>query len=104
MYPHTITLFSYSGEVEGSAQYVAAPLDECRIEPVSGIVRALSGDALTGAVNIIVLHRSDLTIKPKDKLCEGSVEEIPIDAKVVISAEPLSVGSAAIHHWEVVAK
>jgi hypothetical protein len=98
------TLFSLQGEVDGKAQYVVIPLDACRIEGLSAIERALSGEAATGTTRILADHHEGLEIKPKDRIAEGAHEEVPKTALTVTASEPLSAGSDTIHHWEVLAK
>jgi hypothetical protein len=78
----------------------------CRIEGPSGTVRAISGEQNADALVLIVRHTDGLVIAPGDRVagCDARAAAPPPGAHTVTAAEPLSVGTAAVHHWEVHAR
>jgi hypothetical protein len=106
MYPHTVVLYSRLSDVDGKATWERHLLDDCHAEPLSGIEQALSGERLTGALSVLIHHRSGLVISPKDRMSmtATTAAEPPKDALTVISAAPVYLASSVPHHWEVTAR
>jgi hypothetical protein len=106
MYPHTATLWAKGPEVEGRATWTRLDVDRCRFEKTSGFYRALAGDTTADSELVIIDHDATLCPKAGDRIALGSVagDTPPKGAWAIGTVEALSVGTRAIHHWEVYAR
>lgn len=106
MYPHTATVWRKGPEEDVRATWSRLAPVRCRIEGPSAVVRAISGDTNADSLVFIIRHTDGLVIAPGDKASRGDVPAAtpPPGAHTITAAEPLSVGTADIHHWEVTAR
>ena len=105
-YPHISTIWARGLDEGDKATWMRLEPIRCRIEGVSGYVRALQGAQSADALSAIIVHREGLVVRPEDRIAKGILldETPPAGAFTVTSAEPLSAGCDGIHHWEVTAR